>query len=35
MGTQITAAFGTPEGDVDRLTALLDRFIARFSPSVQ
>jgi AcrR family transcriptional regulator len=35
MGAQITAAFGTPEGDADRLAALLDRFLARFSPSVQ
>lgn len=35
MGTQITAAFGQPEGDADRLTALLDRFLDRISPSVQ
>jgi AcrR family transcriptional regulator len=35
MGAQITAAFNTPEGDAARLTALLDRFLARFSPSVQ
>ena len=29
MGAQITAAFGTPEGDEDRLAALLDRFLER------
>ncbi|WP_297006117.1 TetR/AcrR family transcriptional regulator [uncultured Corynebacterium sp.] len=35
MGAQITAAFGTPEGDTRRLVVLLDRFLHRFSPPVQ
>lgn len=31
MGAQITAAFGTPEGDAACLTAVLDRFMDRLS----
>lgn len=29
MGTQITAAFGLPEGDAERLTGMLDRVLDR------